>query len=109
MSFTWQGDKFKARAREASRFAIDQTMSSAVIEAKNNHPGWKNITSAAEGSVRIIRPARQSGRFTAGEWGSQGVNYVIFLELKHGSFLRNAADVKYRTLRQNLAAAYKRG
>ena len=109
MSFKWNGDVLKDRARRASRFAIDQTMAQTVIEAKRNHPGWKNITSAAEGSVRIIRPARQSGRFTAGEWGSQGVNYVIFLELKHGSFLRNAAAVKYRTLRQNLAAAYKRG
>ena len=110
---TWNGEELKRRIFEASKAGIDITMSEAVIQAKRNHPGWgpgftpkfprrEPLTGVAEGSVRIQEFARQTGAFVSGLWGSSGVNYVKWLEIKHGSFLRNAADVKYRNLTGNI-------
>jgi len=91
----WNGDRILAKTRMASKAAINETMADSVIHAKRHHPGWQNRTGTAEGSVRIITMAKGEGRKVYGEWGSMGVNYVIWLELKHGSFLRNAADHLY--------------
>lgn len=99
---------------------IDKTMSDAVIYAKSNHPGWKNVTATAEGSVRVGEFAHRDGRGFVGRWGSVGGtvtiasgpdagivtdNYVIWLELKHGSFLRGAAEVTYPSLARNIRRA----
>jgi hypothetical protein len=73
-------------------------MSDCIIHAKSNHPGWQNRTGAAEGSVRVVKFAIDQGGEIYGHWGSTGLNYVIWLELKYGSFLRNAADNHYRKL-----------
>ena len=99
----WQGDKVKKKMLMASLYAINKVMAECVIYAKSNHPGWKNITGAAEGSVRITQFAIQEGGAVVGKWGSTGLEYPLWLELKHGSFLRNAADNNYK----NLAAYIK--
>lgn len=93
-------------------------MSQCVIQAKNNHPGWGpgyvtkyprtyKLTGAAEGSVRPTEFAKEDGKFVIGRWGSLGVNYVIWLEVKHGSFLRNAASICYPKLNENIKRALK--
>jgi hypothetical protein len=94
----FEGERVKERMREAARKGIDEIMASCVIYAKQNHPGWKNVTSTAEGSVRIVSFAQPRGEGFSGMWGSADVDYVIWLELNHGSFLRNAGDVFYRQL-----------
>ena len=98
MPLHWNGDRVAAKVRAASEAAINETMADAVIQAKQHHPGWQNRTGTAEGSVRIVQPATQGREGIYGEWGSVRVNYVIWLELKHGSFLRNAADHTYPAL-----------
>lgn len=98
MSVEWRGDEVQRKIQRAARDGINAVMARAVIQAKSNHPGWKNRTAVAEGSVRIIRPATADGDRIAGLWGSAGVVYVKFLEFLHGSFLRNAADATHPTL-----------
>ena len=102
----WNGPAVIAEVLKATKVGIDKTMADASIHAKQNHPGWKNVTSTAEGSVRPVQFAIQKGASIVGVWGSVDVNYVIWLELKHGSFLRNAADVVYPQLKQNIKDAY---
>ena len=94
----WRGPEIIAKVGVAAIKGVNQTMSACVIQAKQNHPGWNNRTGKAEGSVRIVRFAATSGLAVIGLWGSQNVNYVIWLELKHGSYLRNAASVEYPKL-----------
>lgn len=108
MSIKWRGAAVLARVENATKRGIDKTMAEAVVNAKSNHPGWKNVTGTAEGSVRIGQFAERDAAGFVGRWGSVGGtltregrsqgNYVIFLELKHGSFLRNAAARTYRRL-----------
>ncbi len=98
MSFRWNGDNVKRKFRQAAKDAINQTMSEAVRHGKQNHPGWKNRTGTAEGSIRIIDFAHREGSRTVGRWGSVDVDYMIWLELKHGSALRSAGDATYPKL-----------
>lgn len=109
LRITWRGEAVKHATTEAVKKGIDDTMAAATLDAKRNHPGWRNRTGTAEGSVRLITPAREHPGYVAGVWGSQGVGYVIWLELRHGSFLRNAADQEYPTLasriRQHMSGA----
>ena len=79
----------------AAERGVNVTMAKAVMQAKMNHPGWHNRTGTAEGSVRIIDFAETKMGETFGRWGSLGVEYVLGLEVNHGSFLRRAADVIY--------------
>lgn len=104
---TWRGDELKRRAQAAAEKGIDKTMSEASIEAKQNHPGWKNVTGTAEGSVRPVRFAETRAGKTSGIWGSQDVNYMIWLELKHGSALRAAADRIYPRLAGHIREAFR--
>lgn len=94
----WRGDEVRRRLEEAARKGIDDTMAAATIGAKQSHPGWRNRTGTAEGSIRITRPARKQGAATVGRWGSQGVVYMRSLEFKRGSALRNSADKTYPSL-----------
>ncbi len=107
MAFRWFGDKVKRKARRAAKDAINETMAEAVRHAKRkrNHPGWKNRTGTAEGSIRIIEFAHREGSRTVGLWGSIGVDYMIWLELKHGSALRSAGDATYSNFKDRLRAA----
>lgn len=98
MTINWRGGQVRGATTGAVKKGIDDTMAAAAISAKSSHPGWRNRTGAAEGSVGIIAPARERGDGVVGEWGSKGVNYVIWLELKRGSFLRNAGDKEYPNL-----------
>jgi len=99
----WRGDNVARAMRAASKRGIDDTMAAATIEAKSNHPGWRNRTGTAEGSIKIITPAQEKGDGVEGQWGSQAVNYMIWLEILRGAALRSAADVQYPTLVSRIA------
>lgn len=98
----WKGQALTAKILRASAAGVNETLADAVAQAKNDHPGWNNISTTAEGSVRIVEPARASAGVIEGKWGSVGVEYVWYLEFNHGSFLRNAADATYPTLKQRI-------
>lgn len=98
MPDTWNGDKVKKAVEKASIFGVNATMAATVLQARRNHPGWKNRTGLAEGSIRIQTFAKKSLGEIFGVWGSADVDYMIWLELKNGSALRNAADVIYPSL-----------
>ncbi len=115
MSFRWNGNKVKRKARRAAKDAINETIAEAVRHAKQNHPGWKNRTGTAEGSIRVIEFAHREGNRTVGLWGSIGVDYglwgsigvdyMIWLELKHGAALRSAGDATYPKLADHIRRA----
>ena len=104
----WNGDAIKRKWAEAAKIGVDKTMSEAVIEAKRNHPGWKNVTGFAEGSIGIVGFAEAQGSRVRGLWGSSSCSYMIWLELKHGSALRRSADTMYKRLTRNIREAYAR-
>lgn len=96
----WNGDAVKRQVEAASIRGVNRTMADCTIEAKNNHPGWNNVTGTAEGSIRIQTFAQSSGGEVFGLWGSVNVMYMKFLEWKHGAALRNAADKIYPRLKR---------
>lgn len=104
-NFVWLGDAVLAKTRKAARDGVNITMSQAIITTKDNHPGWVNQTGNAEGSIQILEQAKQVGDGAQGEWGSIGVNYMIWLELNHGAALRNSAAVNYPSLAMNIRRA----
>lgn len=104
MSVNWRGPVVAKAVKEATRKGIDRTMSKASVYAKTNHPGWVNQTGTAEGSIRIVQRAREVRHQIVGIWGSVDVDYMIWLELKHGSALRGAADAEYPSLTANIRA-----
>lgn len=101
----WNGDQMKRKARAAALSGLDAIAQKCVDGAKSDHPGWKNKTGAAEASIGIISPANEDGAGAAVQWGSSGVAYMIWLELNHGSAMRNQADLNY----PNLAAEVAKG
>ena len=103
MAFIWNGDKIKKKVGRAAEFGVNATMAACVLRAKFNHPGWKNITGTAEGSIRIAEFAKRVGKAVVGKWGSVAVNYMIWLEINHGSALRNASDAEYPKLAARIA------
>ena len=105
MSLTWNGDKVRAQVIAAAIHGVDKTMSEAVVQAKQNHPGWQNRTGTAEGSINVVAFAQDEGRTVRGTWGSADVDYMIWLELKHGSALRGAADQIYPRLAGHIKSA----
>jgi hypothetical protein len=105
---TWNGDKVRRRVLKAVERGVNVVMAAAVLQAKLHHPGWRNITALAEGSVRVITLAKRSGNAISGEWGSVGTGYVLWLELNHGSFLRNAADKEYPKLAKAIRGSLAR-
>lgn len=88
----------------AAEQGINEVMADAVLQAKQNHPGWVNRTGTAERSVQVQDVAQRRGSTVTGRWGSKGTNYVEVLERLHGAFLRSAADAKY----PGLAAAIRK-
>jgi len=103
---SWNGDRLKAKAIEAAKRGINKTLATAVIHAKQNHPGWRNVTGLAEGSIDVTQFAEQQGKRVIGQWGSRNVAYMLSLEFLRGAALRNAADVTYPQLPQNIQEAY---
>jgi len=102
MALKWFGPRVIAEVNEAAKQGINKTMADAAIVARLNHPGWSNRTGKAEGSITLIASAEEISGVITGKWGSQGVNYMIFLELKHGGALREAAGVEYPNLARNI-------
>lgn len=102
----WRGNEMLRKIQEAERYGIDKTMADCVIAAKSNHPGWQNRTGTAEGSIRVVEFAHEDQAGLVGTWGSVDVNYMIWLELNHGSALRNAADANYPKLRGYIAEKF---
>ena len=105
MSLEWFGDRVLANTKRRAKAGVNMTMAQAIIHAKNNHDGWNNITSKAEGSIRLIKQASEGSGGIQGEWGSMGVGYMIWLELNHGGALRGAAAVTYPNLARNIRNA----
>ncbi len=108
--FTWLGDKVQKRVTEAARRAIDDTTEAAAEHARTNHPGWKRITGTAEASIGIIPARMLKRRITGSVTGGGGdAFYLLILEVKNGSALRNAGDVIFPSLQDRLAEEYARG
>ena len=108
MPLNWLGDQVIRRMLGAQKKGVDSVMADCVLYSKRNHPGWQNRTATAEGSVRIQKfAAKLSGGDVGGVWGSVDVNYVIWLEIIHGSFLRNSATVNYPKLAAKIHGFFK--
>ncbi len=100
----WKGPAIdRAIADRAIPNAMNDTTATAAIAAKSSHPGWRNRTGIAEGSIRGD-PAKKVG---AGTWlalfGSFDVNYFIWLEIgargRSGDHtIRRAADKEFPKL-----------
>ena len=107
MPLNWQGDAVIKKMLGAQKKGVDAILAACVLSAKNNHPGWQNVTATAEGSVRIVKFADRlaAGRI-GGVWGSVDVDYVIWLELNHGSFLRRAARANYPRLASKIRSFF---
>ncbi len=99
---SWNGHKVEAAIRNRAVRAVARTMADAVNHAKENHPGWENRTGTAEGSIRITHAADRQGNAIVGRWGSQGVEYMLKLELFYGGALRKAGDAQYPSLKRYL-------
>ena len=109
MTINWKGKELKKRVDRAIAKGINETMVEAVKHAIKVHPQWIYRTGLAEGSIDIKEFA--TIKKLVGLWGSiwphaQG-NYVWWLEFKHGSFLRKAADATYKNLTKRIKAHIK--
>lgn len=109
----WHPDRVMRVYIDAGRAAMDDTMASASIEAKRNHPGWRNRTGTAEGSIRAD-PTKVEGTSILGRFGSFAVRYFIWLEIgargRAGDYtLRRAAGKEFPQYPQRLIARLRRG
>ena len=86
-SLNWNGPLLIAKIRQAQPAAIADVTTAAAEAAAANTPV---DTGRAQRSVQAL-PATRHGNRTGARWGSFGVPYYIFLELR-GNMLRNAAD-----------------
>ena len=100
----WKAAELTRRLRSAAEKGIDDTMAASTVDAKGNHPGWQNRTGNAEGSIKTVDEAKHDVRGAVGRWGSEGVNYMMMLELKRGSALRMAAQENYPSLSRRIAS-----
>lgn len=98
----WKGKAVRDKLTRCSIEGINVTMTEAVIEAKSNHP-WQNRTGTLERSISITDKARRTFNAVVGRWGTKGVRYGLFLELKSEfMWLRPAADRTYGNLARNI-------
>ena len=86
----WNGDAILAKTRTAQAAAVAEVTTLAAAAAAADTPV---DTGRAQRSVQAL-PAQPQGNRTGATWGSFGVPYYIFLELR-GNMLRNAADQHY--------------
>jgi hypothetical protein len=98
----WRGREITQEQRRAAMLALNETMGECVkwCHVPGNHPGWINRTSTAQNSVKIQKHAGSDD--LTGEWGSIGVDYMMWLEKKHGNMLQNSADRHYPNLIDNI-------
>ena len=108
IKISWRGDDLVRKLQTAARWGIDKTMSEAVQEAKDNHPGWIYRSGLAEGSIQIQQEATTFDRRTRGLWGSKGVEYMKKLEYDHGSALRNASLKHYPSLARHIKTRFEK-
>lgn len=103
----WLGDRIQRRVETASKRSIDATTEATADYARRNHPGWKTVTGTAEGSIGT-NPARlQKRRIRGNVTGGEGdAFYLLILEVKNGSALRNAADVNFPRVQDRLNDEY---
>lgn len=94
MPVDWYGDKIKAKMARACIVGVNQTMGSAVIYAKANHP-FTNRTTTAEKSIRIQTSAKNSSGIISGIWGSMSTKYFKYLELGT-EFTRGRTSIRQR-------------
>lgn len=85
----------------------NDTLAQSVIQAKQNHPGWKNVTGAAEGSIALRGMQESGGGHFKGQFGSYGVIYFKWLEIgteRHNAdhTIRRAADVTFPHVWENV-------
>jgi|APSaa5957512622_1039677.scaffolds.fasta_scaffold114278_1 hypothetical protein len=111
MTLNWKGNELIKKKNGVVAWAINKTMAEAKKYALNHHPQWQYRSGVAEKSIRIKEMATPKRH--VGLWGSVWTilnksNYVWYLEFNHGSFLRNAADVKYPLLSKLIKAGFKR-
>lgn len=105
----WLGDRVQKRVQDAAIAAVDRTTEAAAEHARNHHPGWQSITGTAEGSIGTNAARLQARRIRGSVTGGEGdAFYLLILEVKNGSALRNAGDVEFRNLQPRLAAEYAR-
>ena len=128
----WRGDEVLRHTQRAIRYAIDETMSACVDDAKRNVP---RVTGTLQGSIQIEPASIDRNGKVVGEWGSFDVNYALAVEMGNRSlvgpphksktpgikasgpgrntgnrnFLRNAADKEYPKLRSRIKRWYRRG
>lgn len=105
----WLGDEIQRRVQTASRRAINRTTEATAQFARDNHPGWKNVTGTAEGSIGT-NPARLQKRRIIGSvtGGAGDAFHLLILEVKNGSALRNAGDTVFPEVGPNLEDEYER-
>ena len=115
MPVRWNGDRLLRTMATAQERGLNQTMSEAVLHAKENHT-WQNRSGTLEGSIQTQTFAEpvQGGGFR-GVWGSVDVRYAIVHELGSPSqnipprpYLRPAADATYGRLAGNINRQYRK-
>lgn len=107
--FTWLGDAIQKRVEQAAMRAIDKTTEEAAAYARSHHRGWKTITGTAEGSIGTNKARKLKRTIRGNVTGGEGeAFYLMILEVRHGSALRNAADVTFPTLQDRLHREYNR-
>jgi hypothetical protein len=99
---TWFGRDIESQLLGVVPKAMDDTTAAAAIRAKQSHPGWKNVTGTAEGSIRGDPAKRFSSGWRA-LFGSFDVAYFIWLEIgargRAGDHtIRRAADIEFPSL-----------
>lgn len=106
----WLGDQVQKRVEAAAVRAVDRSTEAAAQYARDNHPGWKNVTGTAEASIGTA-PARVLGRRIRGSvrGGGGDAFYLLILEVKNGAALRTAADVEFPGVQPRLAEEFARG
>ena len=103
----WHGDRIQANVDRAAKHSLNALMSRCVIRAKRYHPNWQNRTGTAEGSVTIIQYSTPKGKRIYGAWGSRGAHYAIYLEARHGPWMRDSADRNYPNFGQIMVDTVK--
>ena len=108
----WHSERVTRVFTDAAKGAMDDTMASASIQAKRNHPGWRNRTGTAEGSIRAD-PAKVEGSSILGRFGSFAVRYFIWLEIgargRAGDYtLRRAAGIEFPKYPERFLARLRR-
>lgn len=89
----WNGGALLAASRQAQKTGIEKIAKQCAAAAAADTPVR---TGRAQRSLRAA-PAQTHGNRTGAAWGSFGVPYYIFLELR-ANMLRNAADQHYPQL-----------